>query len=396
MQNQAQPPAWSTQTKWIVIFVIMVGVGFFLYKFSEALPPLVMAIILAYILSPLVNRLENRLKVHRVVATLMIYLVLALVITGLLMIVIPPLTHQVRGLARNITGFIINSEQYFSGQFDIAGFTILGEEVPARVASSLQSMLSPLFTQTIDVVAAILAGLVWLIFIVVISIYLIKDSPEISTWIESLTPPAYRADVVRIRRELNVIWSAFFRGQLLLSLTVTGIRTTEAFAIGLPFPVALGLLAGVLEFFPSVGHGIWLVIAGLLAVIRGSTWLPVPYWAFLLILLGTHTIFTQFDLNYLIPRIIGRSVRLSPMVIILGIVAGAALAGVLGIVLAAPSIASLRVLGRYVYARLMDMDPFPDDTSVPRLPPPNARWWRRHPAASRQPQNESMDETVGT
>jgi predicted PurR-regulated permease PerM len=97
----------------------------------------------------------------------------------------------------------------------------------------------------------------------------------------------------------------------------------------------------------------------------------------MLIVIGLHLIFEQFDLNYLIPRIIGRRVHLPPLVVILGIVAGAVLAGVLGILLAAPTIASARVLGRYVYANLFDLDPFPNTSTSP-LPPPNPRWWQ-HP-----------------
>jgi predicted PurR-regulated permease PerM len=86
--------------------------------------------------------------------------------------------------------------------------------------------------------------------------------------------------------------------------------------------------------------------------------------------------YQQFDLNYLIPRIIGKRVQLSPLVVILGIVAGAVLAGVLGILLAAPTIASARVLARYVYANLLDTDPFPVTVTQPTQPP-EPYWWRR-------------------
>jgi predicted PurR-regulated permease PerM len=78
-----------------------------------------------------------------------------------------------------------------------------------------------------------------------------------------------------------------------------------------------------------------------------------------LIVLGLHVVFQQVDLNYLIPRIIGRRVHLHPMVVILGIVAGALLAGVLGVLLAAPTIASARLLGRYLKAYLFDLPPAP-------------------------------------
>ncbi len=94
-------------------------------------------------------------------------------------------------------------------------------------------------------------------------------------------------------------------------------------------------------------------------------------------MVGLHVIFQQFDLNYLIPRIIGRRVHLHPLVVILGIVAGATAAGVLGIALAAPTIASARVLGRYIYARLFDLQPFPAQPVAEPLPPPDLQWWQR-------------------
>jgi predicted PurR-regulated permease PerM len=160
-----------------------------------------------------------------------------------------------------------------------------------------------------------------------------------------------------LRVEINAIWSAFFRGQLLLVLIVAVIITIGGLILGLPFALAMGVLAGLLEFLPSLGHGIWLVIAALLMLFRGSTWIPLPNWVLTLVVVALHGVFQQVDLNILIPSIIGRRVRLHPLVIILGIVAGASLAGVLGILLAAPTIASMRVIGRYVQARLFDMEP---------------------------------------
>ena len=138
----------------------------------------------------------------------------------------------------------------------------------------------------------------------------------------------------------------------------------------------MAVIAGLLEFLPSIGHGIWLVTASLLALFLGSTWMPIPNWAFALLIIGLHIFFQQFDLNYLIPRIIGSRVHLHPLVVILGIVTGALLAGVLGILLAAPTIASARVLGRYIYSNLVDKDPFPTEVAAP-LPPPNPRWWKK-------------------
>lgn len=375
-------PLWSPQVKIAVSLVILAGFIFLLYKFSAVIAPVVLAVILAYVLTPLVNRLQTRLKGSRGAAIAVIYLLLALFISGALWIIIPLLIQQVRELARDITLLLHQAQGWADQPLQIGPFTFSGEALLAQLSATLQDLLRPLFTQTIDIVAALLESIVWVVFIVVISIYLIKDSAALNEWFTSLAPPGYESDFIRLRDEINTIWSAFFRGQLLLAVIVSLILTAEGLIIGLPFAVAMGVLGGILEFLPSVGHGIWLVLASLLALFGGSTWLPLPNWAFALVVLALHITFTQFDLNYLIPRIIGRSVRLPPVVVILGILSGAALAGVLGVVLAAPSIASLRVLGRYIYARLVDAEPFPDEPLTPTLPPPNPRWWRERPRRS--------------
>jgi predicted PurR-regulated permease PerM len=126
----------------------------------------------------------------------------------------------------------------------------------------------------------------------------------------------------------------------------------------------MGVMAGLLELLPSLGHGIWLALALPLALFSGSTWdwMPLSNFWFAVLVLGLHAVYQQVDLNYIIPRIIGRRVHLHPLIVILGILVGATIGGVLGIFLAAPTISSARVLGRYVYANLMDMDPFPHDS----------------------------------
>ena len=104
----------------------------------------------------------------------------------------------------------------------------------------------------------------------------------------------------------------------------------------------------------------------------------------MLIIIGLHIIFEQFDLNYLIPRIIGRSVHLPPLVVILGIVAAAFVAGVFAIPLAAPTIASARIFGRYIFANLFNMEWTPISFTEP-LPPPKTYWWKRNQRTENMP-----------
>jgi predicted PurR-regulated permease PerM len=122
----------------------------------------------------------------------------------------------------------------------------------------------------------------------------------------------------------------------------------------------------LLELLPTLGHGIWLAVAVPLALFSGSTWqwMPLSSFWFTVLLVGLHVVYQQVDLNFIIPRIIGRRVHLHPLIVILGILVGASVGGVLGVFLAAPTISSLRVLGRYIYANLLDLDPFPAEPGV--------------------------------
>lgn len=370
-------PAWSPMTRLIVVLILLTGLGFLLYRFRVAIAPLVLALILAFVLSPLVQSLEKRLKISRPLAILLTYLALFLAFAGLVVLVVPLVIREARQFGETLRLTLVQVRELLNQRFVLAGFEIDGAVLWARLNGELQGLLQPLFFTTLDVVVGLFESLIWIVFIVIVSIYLIKDSEAIIAWFERQVPAAYRADFVRLREELNTIWSAFFRGQLLLSLIVSFIITLEALLIGLPYALVMGIFAGLMEFMPSLGHGIWLAAAVLVAFFAGSTWLPIPNWAFVLVVLAFHILFTQFDLNYLIPRVIGRSVRLPPLVVILGIVGGAAVAGVLGVVLAAPTIASLRVFLRYIYAELLNEEPFTPDLTSPRLPPPDLRWWQR-------------------
>jgi predicted PurR-regulated permease PerM len=381
---------WSARTKMVVGLLLLAFAIYLLYRFSIILAPLILAGIVAYVLSPMVAFFQGRLHIPRVLAILIAYLLLILILISLPLLVVPPLADQFLALNSDIQRFLLAIETLLGHQYIFAGQVIDLEVLFKQVVGSLQGFAEPVFGQTLNFVLDVITSLIWVIFIFVVSFYLIKDSAQARQWLEGLVPPGYYADYVKLRDEIGRIWGAFFRGQVILALVVATIFTVIGFILGLPFALAMGVFAGLMEFLPSLGHGIWLATAALLALFAGSTTLPVPNWVFMLLIIGLHLVFEQFDLNYLIPRIIGRSVHLPPIVVILGIVGGAAIAGVLGILLAAPTIASARVLGRYIYANLFDMDPFPSSI-LQALPPPNPHWWHHMAPSSTGSSDPPMD-----
>jgi predicted PurR-regulated permease PerM len=369
-------PEWSSRTK-STISVVLAALGvYLLYRFNIVLAPLVMALILAYILTPIANICEARLHMPRALATLLAYLILLGILGAILMVVIPPLASQLSGMSLDLQRFLEEARSFFRGSISIAGLRLDLEAGFQGLIQGLQGLLEPVVGQTLGFLIRAIGSIVWVIFTLVVSFYLIKDTGSLGAWLESLVPPAFKPDYLRLTDLIREIWRSFFRGQIVLALVVASIITGFGLIMGLPFALAMGVLAGLLEFLPSVGHAIWLFIASILAFFGGSTYLPLPNWAFMLLLIGLHMVFQQFDLNYLIPRIIGRRVHLPPVVVILGIVTGAVIAGVLGILLAAPTIASARVIGRYIYGNLFDLNPFPENTA-PAIAAPDPRWWRK-------------------
>lgn len=351
-------PHWSTTTKALVSALLIGILIYLLVQFRVVIPPLVIASILAYILSPLVSRIEPRVGGRRWLATALVYLVLISLLAIGPALVIPPLVDRISGLSLAFEEIFNNLVSFASQTVSIGVLEIDGGQLVTETVNTLRTLLEPLFGRTLDFAFGLISSLATGVFVLVISFYLVKDSGVLKRWVYSLPPPDYRQDFQRLLTEIDRIWSEFFRGQLVLALIVGSIFTLAGFVIGMPFALAMGLFAGLMEFIPSIGHTIWLVTASLLTLFRGSAWLPIPNWAMWLLVFGLHTVFVWADLNILIPRIVGRRVRLHPLIVILGIIAAASVAGVLGVLIAVPTIATGRVISRYLFANLLDYNPF--------------------------------------
>jgi predicted PurR-regulated permease PerM len=369
-------PAWPYATKLTVSLLILVFFIYILTRFQAFIIPLIIAIIIAYVLNPLVNLFQKHIHLPRVVTIIYTYLLVLAFIVGIPYLMVTVIGQNFPITTINTEKIIATIQAGLAKQYVIFGITINPSDLATQAISSIQTLLSPVIGQTVLLLRDILTSLISVVFIIAISFFLIKDSARLEEWFTAHVPPAYKPEYNWFRNEISQIWNAFFRGQILLAAVVTAIWFVIGMILGLPFAWAMAIFAGIMEFLPSLGHGIWVVVAAILAFFLGSTWIPIPNWIFMLIVIGLYTFFEPFDDYYLIPHIIGSRVHLPPLVVILGIVAGALVAGIIGIPLAAPTIASLRVVGQYLYVNLFDLEWSPV-SSVEPLPPRKQYWWRR-------------------
>jgi predicted PurR-regulated permease PerM len=190
-----------------------------------------------------------------------------------------------------------------------------------------------------------------------VSLYLAMDAPRVLDWIRGLVPGPYLDVYDAILADVAGVWGQFFRGQLTLMLIVGALTTIGLVILGVPYALGLGLIAGILEVVPRLGPVLATLPAMTVALVSESSTIDglsgVWFAAAVLVL---YVLIQQAENNILVPRVLGGSVNLHPAVVLVAALAGAKLAGVVGIVLAAPLLGSARVIGSWVFHQLTRTD----------------------------------------
>ena len=227
-------------------------------------------------------------------------------------------------------------------------------------------------TSVASFLASTISSVALTIFLtLVISVYLSLDAARFYREVIVLIPKAYQNELRVLLNKIAHVWSAFFRGQITVSLILALITWLGATAVGLPGAFILGMTAGLLALIPSLGPVLSLIPAVIVALVQGSTYLPVSNQTFALIVLGLYLLIQQLEGNLITPRIVGQAVHLPAVIVLVGVIIGTSMAGLLGTVLAAPILATVRVLSIYAANKISDRDPF--FQLEPKPPPPPSR-----------------------
>ncbi|MFQ6057569.1 MAG: AI-2E family transporter [Anaerolineae bacterium] len=354
---------WSAGTKRWVITMGVVGGAIVLYSIRHILTPFILAAIVAYILNPLVELGVRGLRLPRTLAVVTVYLILIVAVALVPAIFAPGLIQQLTALNVDVQSIVQTILRLIAEYQTVTlfGFPVDLSPFYEEIINSLNRLVPSIAPRSVNLLFGFASGfastLVGLVLTLVVSFYLLKDVNKISRYVDELVPPDYRGEVGELRREINDIWNAFFLGQIILCLVVGVVTGTALWIVGIRSAFILGLVAGILEIIPGLGPTLSAIPAVILALLQGSTRLSIsPPW-FALLVAGLYALIQQVENNVLVPRIIGRSVNLHPLVVLLGVVAGASVAGILGIFLAAPVLATARILGRYTYGKLLEREP---------------------------------------
>lgn len=370
IRGYSNSPAWSSSSKRLVLIILLILVSLLIYRIRLLLLPFVMAVVLAYLIDPGVNALARRGHIPRLLSIIIIYVLILAALVAIPVRAIPPVVVQVNGFINNVPRYLQQIGDFLQEPIMVAGFEIPIDHLPldqmyTGISNNLINIIQTVGGQSLGLLRSIAGATIstvgWTMMVLFLSFYLVKDHELMFQSIIDLIPEDYKGDVYLLSEQVSLTWDAFLRGQLILCLVMATIIFTLALLLNLPNPLTLALIAGFAEFLPTVGPILAAIPAALIALFQSNaSWVGhfmSPFW-FMVLILGVYGVIFQLENYYLVPRIMGHHLRLHPLVVILGALAGASVAGLLGVLLAAPVLATARLIFLYIYCKLTDQPPF--------------------------------------
>ncbi len=307
--------------------------------------PLAFAAGLVFLLEPAVKVFE-RLRFPRLVGAILAFLVLAAIIVAIGALVWPTVQAQGAEFIEQLPDLYVAVVDWLRDAAVALGLDIdefLSQEAieswlrdPANQATIQDLMFG--FGAGAGVVLRGVAETIAVVGLApVLAIYLLMDLDNFKQQSLELTPPRYRNEMAYVSREVGTALGSFVRGQLLVALIVGIASSIGMWAIDLPFWLIIGIVAGFLNIIPFLGPVVGGALAALVALLNGDPW--QAFWA-VVIMIGVQ----QVDNHVITPAIQRARVNLSPLVIVLALIVGGSLAGLLGVLVAIPATAAIRIV----------------------------------------------------
>ncbi len=272
-------------------------------------------------------------------------------LAGLGWLVLPVLVEQTAELVDRLPDIAVSMQDTVNRQLDRLGIAARVSFDPESIQT--QQAIEDFIARNEDqflglvrgvgtLVLGVLASLLGIILAPVLAFYALIDLPRLSDGVRRLIPPDQRSEVIDVVRRIARTVGAYVRGQLLVSLFV-GIATTIGLAVvGLPLFALVGLTAGVFNLIPFIGPFVGGVFGVVVALTLGGGVGQA------LVVVVVMVAVQQVDNHVITPSILSRTVHVHPVTIIVSLAVFASLFGIIGMLVAVPVVASLKLLVLYV------------------------------------------------
>ena len=327
----------------VVCALALLALVIFLIRVRMILPPFVFAGFIAYVANPPVCLLEAR-QVPRTTAILVTYCTIVVIVVLFVVLLLPVITREfneaLEGLPTQVDGLSASFHKAVSG-FRRIKVPLFLDNIIIQALDRLQELSDQLVRRATETLFGLLSGAAALVISPILAYYLLRDWSSFADRFQAILPLDNKDQILSMLSEINQVLAGFIRGQLLVSLLVGLLITIGLLLTGVKFAVLIGLLAGVFNLIPYFGP----VMGAIPALVFALAESPVKaLWVIVIFAMAN-----QVESSLLAPRILSERVGLHPLTVIFAVLAGASLLGILGMLLAVPVAAILKILGSYLW-----------------------------------------------
>lgn len=325
-------PKWNRATRLWVTLIIMVLTGWIFIISLPLWEVLVISALLAFLFDPIVKWVMEHSKLDRPKASTLVYILLLIIAASIPAGLGTLIYGQTKNWFSDFPAAIAEFERFITRPIEIFGYVFSPSIMLDDLRQSFSDFIGSLPGGSLDVLSGVTTNLMWAILILVSLYYFLKDGPKLRPWLISLALPEYQEEIDRLFEELLNVWSLFLRAQLFIFFVLAAL---------------LGISSLVV---------LWLYQSGL---IRFST------IGLILVMLVIYTLVQQVDNLWLRPQLMGRQLSIHPGIVFVSLIGAVTLSGILGALLIVPVIASAKVLGRYIYNKMLGLPAWhePEDSS---------------------------------
>lgn len=299
----------------------------FLYAIREIIVMFFVVLVIVAAVGPLVDKMSK--YIPRLLAIIFLFILFLGILTAIGFLLIPPIVEQIKLLAINLPTFINRFDPIYKSVKDILPNY---QDNLLNASSQLGNLTLGFYSTTVGVIG----GFVYLFTTLILAVYMLVEKNSIRNLLHQIIPTGHKEVFFGIIRKISYKMGSWLRGQILLIFIIGILDGIALYVLGIPYALTLAVWGGLTEVIPYVGPWLGLIPALIIA-------LAISPWKALFILIA-YVLIQQLEGQFLVPKIIGKAVGLSPVIIILSLLAGAKIMGILGMLIAIPVAATLSVI----------------------------------------------------
>ena len=373
---------WSLTFRYIAGAIFFAAVVAFLFYAHMAVRNLAIAAFVAYLINPAVSYLSNRTRMSRTAAVNIVYFSALILLVGVPATLAPIFYDEVQIVLKDLLDLSNQLGQVLSNPVRIGGLVFHLEEWGASLFQVQNAFLTPLPEEALELLETTSVGVLWILVILVSVHFFMSKWPNMRDSLISFAPEPYHPELRELYRRIRRVWMAYLRGQIVLMIIVGVVFTVVWTFMGIPGALVLGVIAGLFTLVPDVGPFLAVVLAAGVALLEGSTWIPLSNFWVAGIVVAVYLVLINLKNFFLRPYIMGRSLHMNEALVFIIIIIATILEGILGALLVVPLFASAIVITGYIQRKILGLPPFEDDGSQQFVMPeekvnPTGRKWSR-------------------